>query len=162
MRHKIVIQRDRPFRNLGMTRLVRRVVRTVLEAERVDVPCQVEIRITDDEGIRELNREYRNVDRPTDVLSFPLQELIPGDFSADPLELDPETGRLWLGDVVISAVRVRAQAAEFGHSTAREAAYLTVHSILHLLGYDHMDEGEMKKAMRAREDAVLNSMGLTR
>ena len=145
-----------------MSRLIRRAAVTALRAEGVDVPCQVEIRITDDEGIHELNREYRAVDRPTDVLSFPLQELSPGQFAADPAELDPRTGRLWLGDMVISAQRVRSQAKEFGHSTAREAAYLTVHSILHLLGYDHVDEGEMKKAMRAREDDILSSMGLMR
>ncbi len=162
MRHRIIIRKDRPLQDPAMTRLIRRAAFTALRAEGADIPCQVEIRITDDEGIQQLNREYRNVDRPTDVLSFPLQELSPGQFDPDPAELDPRTGRLWLGDMVISAQRVRAQAREFGHSTAREAAYLTVHSILHLLGYDHVDEGEMKRAMRIREDIILSSMGLLR
>ena len=162
MRHKIVIRKDRPLKDIGMARLIRKAVRAALNAENVDVPCRIEIRMTDDENIRALNREHRNIDRATDVLSFPLMELVPGEFYVDEFELDPETGTLWLGDMILSVERIRAQAEEFGHSTAREAAYLTVHSVLHLLGYDHVDEGEMKKAMRAREDAILGSMGMRR
>ncbi len=160
--HTVYLRRDMPLGDPSMAFLIRAAVRAALDAENVYVPCRVEIRVTDDETIRELNREHRGIDRATDVLSFPLQELVPGAFEIEPEELDPVTGVLWLGDMILSMERIRAQAAEYGHSVAREAAYLTVHSVLHLLGYDHVDEGEMKKAMRAREDAILDAMGITR
>ena len=94
MRHKIVIRKDRPLKDIGMARLIRKAVRAALNAENVDVPCRIEIRMTDDENIRALNREHRNIDRATDVLSFPLMELVPGEFYVDEFELDPETGTL--------------------------------------------------------------------
>jgi len=162
MRHQIRIRKDRPLQDIGMARLIRKAAGAALQAENVDVPCRIEIRMTDDTQIRALNREHRDIDRATDVLSFPMTEQTPGDFYADDMDLDPKSGVLFLGDMILSVERIRAQAEEFGHSTAREAAYLTVHSVLHLLGYDHVDEGEMKKAMRAREDAILGSMGITR
>ena len=142
--------------------VIKRAVCTALRAENVDVPCEVCVSITDDKGIHALNIEYRKVDRPTDVLSFPLFELTPGEFSVCDTDLDPETGRLPLGDIVISAERARAQAEEYGHTQAREMAYLAVHSVLHLLGYDHMDDGGDKAKMRAREEYILGRMGLSR
>ncbi|MGE4483583.1 MAG: rRNA maturation RNase YbeY [Oscillospiraceae bacterium] len=142
--------------------IIKQAVCTALWAENVDVPCEVCVSITDDNGIHALNREYREVDRPTDVLSFPLFELTPGKFSVCDTDLDPETGRLALGDIVISAERARAQAEEYGNTQAREMAYLAVHSVLHLLGYDHIDEGAEKMRMRAREEYILDKMGLSR
>ncbi len=142
-------------------RQIRRSVLAVLEEERVDVPCIVEVCVTDDEGIRRTNLDMRGVDRPTDVLSFPMFELKPGE-KPSPDWADPDTDKVLLGDMMISLERARVQAAEFGHSPEREVCYLAVHSTLHLLGYDHLDEGPMKARMRTREEAVLNQLGITR
>ena len=123
----------------------------------------VDVTLVDDEGIRAVNRDIRQIDRATDVLSFPMLEFSEGRYGGSlEQDRDPDTGRLFLGDVLISLERARAQAQEYGHSAERECAYLTVHSMLHLLGYDHMDEGPQKAAMRAREEEVLASMGLKR
>lgn len=140
--------------------LLERVIPAALEAEGVDVPWEVAVLLTDDAGIREINRETRDVDAPTDVLSFPMFDLKPGDKpSAD--QADPG-GRVFLGDMVLDLDRARAQGEEFGHGTVREVAYLAVHSVLHLLGYDHLDEGPMKAQMRAREESILGEMGMGR
>ncbi len=142
-------------------RQIRRSVLAVLEEERVDVPCIVEVCVTDDGGIHRTNLDMRGVDRPTDVLSFPMFELKPGE-KPSPDWADPDTDKVLLGDMMISLERARVQAAEFGHSPEREVCYLAVHSTLHLLGYDHLDEGPMKARMRTREEAVLNQLGITR
>ena len=140
---------------------IRRAVLAALEGEEVDVPCVVEVCVTDDGGIRQTNLDTRGVDRPTDVLSFPMFELSPGEKpQAD--WADPDTDKVLLGDMMISLERANAQAAEFGHSPEREVCYLAVHSTLHLLGYDHLDEGPMKAQMRAREEAILGKLGITR
>lgn len=144
--------------------LLTRVITAALEAEGVKIPCSVDVLLTNDEGIREINLEQREIDAATDVLSFPMLELTPGtppDGTGEDEE-DPETGLCPLGDMVISVERAKAQAAEFGHSVERELAYLTVHSVLHLLGYDHLDEGPEKAGMRAREEAILEGIGVTR
>ena len=144
--------------------LLTRVISAALERENVTIPCSVDVLLTTDEGIREINAEQREVDAVTDVLSFPYLELTPGtppDGTGED-ELDPETGLCPLGDMVISVERATAQAEEFGHSVQREIAYLAVHSVLHLLGYDHLDEGPQKAQMRAREEAILESLGVTR
>ena len=140
---------------------LRRAVQAALEAEGVDVPCAVEVCLTDDENIHQTNRDMRGVDAPTDVLSFPMFELRPGE---KPLAewADPDTDQVLLGDMMISLERARAQAEEYGHSLEREVCYLAVHSVLHLLGYDHMDEGPMKRQMREREEAILGALGVTR
>ena len=140
-------------------RYVKRAVAATLAAEGVDEPCAVEILLTDDAEIHHINREHRAVDRPTDVLSFPMNELQPGAFDPDACEYDYERDCLLLGDMVISMERCAAQAEEFGHSFAHEVTYLAIHSTLHLLGYDHVDEGEMKRQMRAREKEILNILG---
>ncbi|SHH92580.1 probable rRNA maturation factor [Sporobacter termitidis DSM 10068] len=159
--HKLYIRRARPGLGKALdVRLLRYCVRKALGAEGVDRPCEVSVLITDDAGIREINREFRDKDAPTDVLSFPMQMLSPGDFKPGLTEVDPETGLLPLGDIVLSADRIADQAARFGHSADREMAYLVVHSVLHLLGYDHMDEGPDKRLMRAREKAILREAGL--
>ncbi|MBS1419520.1 MAG: rRNA maturation RNase YbeY [Firmicutes bacterium] len=126
-----------------------------LAAQGADRPCIISVMLTDGEGIRRVNRAFRGVDRETDVLSFPLNELSPGDFCPECCETDPETGAVMLGDMMISIPRCEAQGRELGHGFKREIMYLTVHSVLHLLGYDHVDEGEMKRQMRAREKAIM-------
>ena len=100
------------------------------------------------------------MDRPTDVLSFPANELTPGEFDAQACEEDPETGRIFLGDMAISLEKCAAQGLEYGHGFERELMYLTVHSTLHLLGYDHVDEAEMKRQMRALEEMIMSGLGV--
>ena len=155
MKHKIIVSRDvKKLGHLKSTALIKKAVRMALDFERVDEPCLVSVMLTDDEGIREINREFRNVDSATDVLSFPMNELEPGHFDAELCERDMDTGRVLLGDMMISVPRCARQGEEFGHGYEREIMYLSVHSVLHLLGYDHMDEGPMKKQMREREKAI--------
>lgn len=142
---------------------LRNVIRTALEEEKTEVPCEIDVLITDNAGIREINMEQRGIDRDTDVLSFPMFELQPGiPAGPDNTETDPETGLVMLGDMVISLEKCEEQARDFGHSLQREISYLAVHSVLHLLGYDHVDEGPEKKRMREREEAILSSLGITR
>ena len=142
------------------------VVEAALEYEGCPYEAEVNLLLTMNGQIREMNREFRNIDRATDVLSFPMIEYeTPGEF--DFLEdrpdcFDPETGRLLLGDIVISKEKVLSQAEEYGHSVERELSYLAVHSVLHLLGYDHMDEGPMKAQMRRREEHILEGLGIRR
>ena len=103
----------------------------------------------------------RRVDEPTDVLSFPMFEFVPGEFDPASGIPDPHTGRLPLGDMVLSLDRIRSQAEEYGHGIKREAAYLAVHSVLHILGYDHTDENGDKRIMRAREEEIMKKLGLS-
>ena len=143
--------------------LLRKVIPAALEAEGVPFSCEVDVLFTDDAGIRAINLEQRGIDAPTDVLSFPMFQLTPGVPPApEEVEADPGTGLVPLGDMVISLERAKAQGEEFGHGTRREVAYLAVHSVLHLLGYDHMDEGPMKAQMRQREEAILGQLGIGR
>ena len=125
----------------------------------------LELVITTDEEIHQLNREYRNVDRATDVLSFPSTAAHPGSTLGDhenllKREMD-ETGACFLGDIILSLERARAQAQEYGHSLEREMTYLTVHALFHLMGYDHMEECD-KRSMRAMEEKVMENLGVTR
>lgn len=156
MQHEIYISRE--VTGLGHNNsaaLIKRAAAMALDAEGVDTPCIISVMLTDDEGIHRVNREFRGVDRPTDVLSFPMNELAPGEFDAALCERDMDSGAVLLGDMMISVPRCAAQGGEFGHGYERELMYLTVHSVLHLLGYDHVDEGEMKRQMRAREKAIM-------
>ena len=135
-----------------------KIAHEVIEAaiDYVDCPyeCEVNLMLTDNDTIHEINKEQREIDRPTDVLSFPMAEYEqPADFSKieeDPMAFDPESGEFLLGDIVISKEKVIAQAEEYGHSVKREYAFLIAHSVLHLSGYDHMEEEE-KRQMRIRE-----------
>lgn len=161
MRHKIILSAEVPGINDSQRAFMRKCIRTALAEEGVDLPCEVNVLITSDQGIRAVNREMRQVDKPTDVLSFPMFDLAPGD-KPSAADADPATGLVPLGDMMISWPRVTAQAKEYGHSNRRELAYLTVHSVLHLLGYDHLDEGPMKAQMREREEAILAQLGVTR
>lgn len=160
-RHYMPITADVPGISDDRRAFIRKVIRTALAAEGVDFPCEVDVLITSDEGIHAINRDMRQVDRPTDVLSFPEFDLRPGELPGAE-DADPGTGLVPLGDMVISWEHVTAQAKEYGHSNRRELAYLVVHSVLHLLGYDHLDEGEEKARMRAREEAILAELGITR
>ena len=137
-------------------------VSLALDHEGVKEKTHVDIMLTDNAHIHEINREQRGVDRPTDVLSFPMNQLIPEDFDAEMCEVDPASGRILLGDMVISLEQCRVQAEEFGHSAEREICYLAVHSVLHLLGYDHMDDGEEKAQMRRHEEEIMEKLKLTR
>ena len=161
-KHYIPVTSDVPGADSKTTcAFIRKVIRTALTAEGMEVPCEVNVLLTDDEGIHQVNLDMRDVDRSTDVLSFPEFDLTPGELP-DEMDADPGTGLIPLGDMVISVEHVAAQAVEYGHSKQRELAYLVTHSVLHLLGYDHLDEGPQKKQMRAREEAILAELGITR
>ena len=164
MKHQISVHSDIPHINTpALTAHIKRCIRGALEQEGVTVPCEINVLLTDNRGIREINRDLRDVDRETDVLSFPMFEFTPGEFPEDVSDLlDPGSSLLPLGDMALSVEKIKSQAEEFGHSQEREIGYLTVHSVLHLLGYDHLDEGPMKKQMRAREDAIMEYLNITR
>ena len=138
-----------------ISHIISQCVEATLQAENISVTCEINVMVTNDKGIHAVNLASRNIDRPTDVLSFPMFQLEPGNPPEDWEEyLDFETDMCPLGDMCISLERAIAQAKEFGHSVKREVGYLTIHSMLHLLGYDHLDEGPMKAQMRAREEAI--------
>ena len=143
------------LRNMAVTSIVKSCIEAVLREEKIAVPCEINVLITNDSTIRQINKTTRNIDKATDVLSFPMFQLEPGDPPEDWEEyMDPDTEICPLGDMAISLERAVAQAKEFGHSVRREVGYLTIHSMLHLLGYDHLDEGEQKAQMRSREEAI--------
>lgn len=157
-RHYIPITADVPGVNEGQRAFIRKVIRTALAAEGVDFPCEVDVLLTNDEAIHQINLDMREVDRATDVLSFPEFDLQPGELP-DGEDADPGTGLVPLGDMVISMEHVAAQAKEYGHSNRRELAYLVVHSVLHLLGYDHLDEGPQKKADAGKRGSYIGRTG---
>ncbi len=156
MKHEIYVSREKS--NLGHNNsaaLIKKAANMALEAEGVDTCCIISAMLTDDEGIRRVNSEFRGVDKATDVLSFPQNELRPGEFDPQLCERDMDSGSVLLGDMMISVPRCESQGEEFGHGYEREIMYLTVHSVLHLLGYDHVDEGPMKQQMRQREKEIM-------
>ncbi len=145
-----------------MMPLIEQVLEKGAELEHIPFDAEVSVSFTNNEEIRQINYEQRGIDSATDVLSFPMLELVPGEeYKAGPEDLDPETGRVYLGDIVISLERAEEQAKEYGHSIERETAFLAIHSLLHLLGYDHINEEE-RKEMRLHEEAVLTALSLTR
>jgi probable rRNA maturation factor len=147
--------------------LISQVATRALESEHCPYDeVTVNVLNTDNEGIREYNREYRDIDKETDVLSFPnLDFEEPGVFDLPESRkadyFDPDTGELVLGDIILSTDRIRSQAEEYGHSQRREMAFLVAHSILHLCGYDHMEE-EARIVMEEKQEAILQSLGITR
>ena len=146
--------------------IINRVILEALDYENCPYECQVQVLLTGNEEIHKLNREYRNIDRETDVLSFPAADYpVPGDFSdieeRDPMAFHPETGELILGDIVLSMDRVKQQAEEYGHSRKRELAFLLAHSMLHLMGYDHMIEKD-RLMMEKKQEEILARLGYTR
>ena len=139
--------------------IIRKCVESTLAAEGIYIPCEISVLVTNDKGIRAINLACRGIDKATDVLSFPMFQLEAGNPPKNWEEYkDPETDMCPLGDMAISLERAVAQAKEFGHSTRREVGYLTIHSMLHLLGYDHLDEGPQKAQMRAREEAIASAI----
>ena len=136
----------------GIRMLVRRCCNAVLKLENFEGPAEISVTFTDNAGIRELNRQYRDKDIETDVLSFPMGE-------NGVWDVDMETGAKILGDIVISMEKARDQAERFGHSFQREVGYLTAHSMLHLLGYDHVDNLQ-KVRMREKEELIMEQLGL--
>ena len=139
----------------GIRMLLRRTCSAALEYEAFPDKAEVNVTFVDDEQIQELNLNFRNIDKSTDVLSFPLGEN--GEY-----DTNPETGLKMLGDIVISVEHAVAQAEDFGHTLNREMAYLTVHSMLHLLGYDHVNGGIEAVRMREHEEAILTKLGVSR
>lgn len=132
--------------------LIRRTVACVLEYEGVEANCETSVLLVDDRGIRELNRDFRQIDRATDVLSFPSGEY----------PLPQGETELYVGDMALSLERARRQAEEYGHTYEREIAFLTAHSVLHCLGYDHVDDPEAEREMFSRQEAILTKMGIGR
>ena len=165
MKHKInLVFEQFSLQKFAIRSNIRKCIYAVLEQEGIHIPCEINVLVTDDKGIQIINKTSRDIDRPTDVLSFPMFQLEAGNPPEDWTEyLDPATGMCPLGDMCISLERAMAQAQEFGHSVKREVGYLTIHSMLHLLGYDHMDEGPQKKQMRGREEAIASTIpGMSR
>jgi probable rRNA maturation factor len=156
MRIRIYFENEQDKRTVSeyLKRLLRRAIRATLASEGFTHRCELSVTLTDNEGIHALNREYRGIDRPTDVLSFPQFDF----YGGEALPEGDET--VSLGDIVLSLERAEEQAREFGHSFSREAAFLTVHSVLHLLGYDH-ELGDAEDAdMRSRQRNVMKAIGL--
>lgn len=152
--------------DLPYEEIIRDVVNESLDYEKCPYEAEVNVILTDNQAIQEINREHRQIDAPTDVLSFPMVDYeAPSDFDhvEDAVEdyFNPETGELMLGDIVISVDKVEEQAEKYGHSQTRELAFLVAHSMLHLCGYDHMEE-EGRLLMEARQNEILERRGYTR
>ncbi|MBR5561672.1 MAG: rRNA maturation RNase YbeY [Clostridia bacterium] len=154
---KVVISNDQSEIRIptGVRMLVRRCCTAVLVQEEFDGAAEVSVTFVDDEEIHKLNRQFRNIDRATDVLSFPLGE-------NGVYDINHDTGAKMLGDIVISIPHAIDQADRYGHSLQREIGFLTVHSMLHLLGYDHVNGGMESVRMREKEETVLTKLGLKR
>lgn len=149
---RVLFENDTDF-NLD-EELIKTVAAAALSCENVKDDAEISFTLTDNETIHYLNKKHRGIDRPTDVLSFPLI-----DFNTE--DINAIDGTIYLGDIIISIDKAKAQAEEYGHSLDRELGFLTAHSMLHLLGYDHMTPEE-EKVMFAKQDNILNSIGLTR
>lgn len=162
---KINLTYDFPtWRRIAVSSIIRQAIAAVMTAEGVAAPVEINVLITNDGGIRQINKATRQIDKSTDVLSFPMFEFEPGQLpdNWEPY-VDPDTGMCPLGDMALSLERAISQANQFGHSVKREVGYLTIHSMLHLLGYDHLDEGQMKAQMREREEIIAAGIpGMTR
>lgn len=146
--------------------LAEKIVSFCLDYVSFPYEAEVNLTLTDNEGIHAINKEFRNIDRPTDVLSFPMLEYTtPGDFSflddENPDDFNPDTGEALLGDIIISVDKVVEQASNYGHSIEREYAFLITHSMLHLFGYDHMEESDAK-VMEEKQRDILTQMNILR
>lgn len=152
--------------DLDYETIIKEVVEKALDLEGCPYEVELNVILTDNEGIREINRDYREIDAPTDVLSFPLIDYVtPSDFSHVEEDTDsyfnPESGELLLGDIIISVEKVISQAEEFGHSQKRELAFLVAHSMMHLFGHDHMEEEE-RLIMEQKQEHVLDELKIYR
>ena len=146
--------------------VIKNVVKRVVDTENCPYEVEVNVLLTNNEEIHEANKDFRNIDRPTDVLSFPMVDYdFPADFSlvneSPEGYLNPETDELLLGDIMVSVDKVYSQAEEYGHGIKREFAFLIAHSMLHLLGYDHIEDEE-RMVMEAKQEAILETLGITR
>ena len=151
MKHRIVIRCEaHSLSDFALKQQIAKCITAALDKQGVDTPCEINVLVTDDEGIRAINKAYRQIDKATDVLSFPIDEM------------DYDTNRRYLGDMVLSLERAEAQGEEYGGGFEHEAQYLTVHSVLHLLGYDHERNDEDTRLMRSKEEDNLAFLGLTR
>ena len=157
MKTKVYWANEQDMLSAGFTlrRLVKKAIRGALECEKYDRDVSVSVTFTDNAGIQEKNREFRSVDAPTDVLSFPMYDFRGGD-------LPDDEGVVELGDIVLSLEKAAAQAEEYGHSYEREVAFLTVHSMLHLLGYDHVNSEEEENEMREHQRVIMTHIGIER
>ncbi|MDO4173792.1 MAG: rRNA maturation RNase YbeY [Eubacteriales bacterium] len=164
MKHRIRITPETEVPALEqVSALITRCAQAALEAEGAPTGCFVDVTIVDGDTIRQINRDGRGKDSVTDVLSFPMLEFYNGEWPEDvDSERSPEDDSLFLGDMVLNYDRAAAQAQEYGHSVERECGFLTVHSMLHLLGYDHERSEQERQLQREREEAVLSSLGLCR
>ncbi len=142
-------------------KLIEKSIKRCVKRNGFSIPCEAYVTLTDNMGIQELNQEHRGIDKPTDVLSFPLIEYVNGEPMIEPGDIDPESGRVFLGDIIISVEKAMEQAQNYGHSPEREFAFLAVHGILHLLGYDHESE-EDEKQMFSIQEGILEEMGIPR
>ena len=160
MKYKVNITFDCiTLQKIAVTMIIRKCIEATLDMQGITAPCEINVLVTNNKGIRTINLASRGIDSATDVLSFPMFNLEAGNPPTDwENYIDPDTGLCPLGDMAISLERAVAQAKEFGHSTRREIGYLTIHSMLHLLGYDHLDEGEQKAQMRDREEKIASSI----
>lgn len=147
------------IQQFAVTSIIKKCITATLLAEKIPVPCEINVLVTNDNGIRAINIASRGIDKATDVLSFPMFQMEAGNPPSEWDDyMDIDSGLCPLGDMAISLERAVSQAQEFGHSTRREIGYLTIHSMLHLLGYDHLDEGEQKAMMRSREETIAASI----
>ena len=153
--HKIFVRHDHVATGERLSlSIIKEYARQTLRLEKIPVPCEINVLITNDEKIKKINHDFRNINKATDVLAFPANHMKAGEFTAYSDGFSHETGFFQLGDIVMSSERVHLQAFENDNSSERETAYLTVHAVLHLLGYDHKDEAEGKKLMRNREKEI--------
>ena len=156
MKHRIVIRCEaHSLSDFALKQQIAKCITAALDKQGVDTPCEINVLVTDDEGIRAINKAYRQIDKATDVLSFPLG--VDGKY-----DISKETGCALLGDVVISLETAMRQADLYGHSLEREIGFLTVHSMLHLLGYDHETSPLEARKMREKEEQVLGELGISR
>ena len=160
MKHRINLTFDCfTLQRVTVSLVIRKCIEVALEMQQITIPCEINVLVTNDNGIRAINLASREIDSATDVLSFPMFQLEAGNPPKDWENfIDPDTGLYPLGDMAISLERAIAQAKEFGHSTRREIGYLTIHSVLHLLGYDHLDEGVQKAQMRECEEKIASAI----
>ena len=169
MNSTIILENETVFSpDFDLREVALSVVNKVLESEGFPVKCEINISVTDNEGIREVNKEFRQIDSPTDVLSFPAYDFCEAgnykDVTKEPVfgfNVNQDTGNFVLGDILLSYERIISQAEEYGHAVKREYAFLIAHSMLHLLGYDHMTEDEAR-VMEDKQRTVLEELGITR
>lgn len=154
-------QQDKVAVNDNVNAILHRVVEMSFRLEGFQIPSEISFLLVDNDRIRELNKEYRKIDAPTDVLSFPMAEMLNGELLEEEGDYDLDEEQLMLGDIVISLQKAVEQAEEYGHSFDRELAFLAAHGVYHLLGYDHMQEDDEKR-MIEKQESVLSQLGLFR